>query len=92
MVTAVWQRISVSDIVKSPEVTTSNMENYMSESNKPTGENKPQPTTQNKSDTKAGPPPLRDFSMGRTITGDSAPISGDALQNLTRKNTPVQKR
>ncbi|GKP63967.1 hypothetical protein NUKP47_22520 [Klebsiella quasipneumoniae] len=64
----------------------------MSESNKPISENKPQPTTQNKSDTKAPPPPPRDFSMGRTITGDSAPTIGDSLQNLTRKNTPVPKR
>ena len=62
----------------------------MSESNKPISEIKPQPTTQNKSDTKAPPP--RDFSMGRTITGDSAPTIGDSLQNLTRKNTPVPKR
>lgn len=64
----------------------------MSESNKPISENKPQPTTQNKSDAKAPPPPPRDFSMGRTITGDSAPTIGDSLQNLTRKNTPVPKR
>lgn len=52
----------------------------MSQSNKPAGENKPQPTTQEKPASKPAPAP-RDFSMGRVIIGDSA-------DNITRKNKP----
>lgn len=53
----------------------------MSESNKPSSNEKPQPPSQNKPETKPTPPPGRDYSMGRTIIGDSA-------DNITRKNKP----
>lgn len=59
----------VSDTVKSPKITLSNMENYMSGTNKPSGESKPQPAPQ----PKPAPQPVeRNLRTGWTVVGDSA--------------------
>ena len=51
----------------------------MNQSNKAEDQKKPQPSSEKNQEAKPAPTPPRDFSMGRTVIGDSA-------ESITRRN------